>query len=1139
MPVPAPSSASPTQPSPADASNPAALDTAQDGTQAEPITGQADEIVVTGFRESLRAALTAKRLSNVQVDQINSEDIAKTPDTNLAEALQRLPGVSIERDNGEGRTITVRGLGGNFNRTRINGLEALSTAGSNEQGGSGNRTREFDYNTFASELFSTLRVQKSPSAETDEGSLGATIDLVTARPLDYKEKTVVALGAEDSYYDNANKHNPRLTGLISQQLFGGKVGILLSGAYSKANNRQDSYQRQAGAADYVYRGNDFAGNENPQRAGFAAPAGTVLTGITNAQIQQLQTGSNPAAYAQLYPGAPYNTPGRFDDSTIRIPAFPTLATTRVRNNRIGLTGSIQFRPTDRTTISVDGLYSRFKSTNTTQNLLPIALNRNNTNATLNTAPNTGGALAPGAGLTPAAARALYPNLCVPSAGDQFTRPLDCGQQLYGTTPAFSTALNQNGQLVPSVLGTGAVVPGAATPANANIFSVNPFNLDPYDYYNNPNSVGYIPSTNRLAFRGQMIGRPAVRVVDAEVEDGIAKYLKLQNVDFRASADEGSYVTEFKQGTIDIQQEMSDNFKGSFLYGRSRSTNVLVGRLVEFNRLDSPGDFVFDERGGGKMPLVDFGFDTANPANWGVVKAYSSFAHSITETRNSYDGGKIDFDWQFDPQLSLAFGGYYRTFGFSTTRAGRNNTINNPTLLEAGSTTADAGELVQFGQGLQVPAGGVTSFFAPNLDKFSQIIGFDCRCINKYGDFRVTPSASGSDNFQVTETSVGAYAQIDYNIDLLGRPLRGNVGVRYADTDLESRGNSTAGRPIVGRNNYGDWLPSINVNYEVTRSLVLRAAASKVIARPLLGNLSPTVSAISVPTTGDVGGTLTVGNPQLNPFRSTNVDLSAEWYFRPGAVLAVAAYNKDISSFPQTVLTTGTLTSLVGATSVDAILQGFGAGTPQAIYINGGAGIFTARQFQDAPGGYIRGIEINAQMDFNFLPGFLKNFGAQINYTHIESELNYVLDPGTGSTPRTLGKAPFLGVSPDAINGALYYETPLFRIRAAGSYRKGYSRTYPIAGGSCAAGLIPPLPTNPAAAGTICNSPLINDFVFQRDTFNLDVTGSVNITDNISIVASALNLTNQPDERYAYTGQDAVNLYQSSGVIYRLGARVRF
>jgi iron complex outermembrane receptor protein len=99
-----------------------------------------DEVVVTGYRAALQSALSLKRASNVMVDAINAEDIADFPDANLAESLQRLPGVSIDRDNGEGRTITVRGLGSDFTRVRLNGLEALSTAGSNDSGTSPNRS---------------------------------------------------------------------------------------------------------------------------------------------------------------------------------------------------------------------------------------------------------------------------------------------------------------------------------------------------------------------------------------------------------------------------------------------------------------------------------------------------------------------------------------------------------------------------------------------------------------------------------------------------------------------------------------------------------------------------------------------------------------------------------------------------------------------------------------------------------------------------------------------------------------------------------------------------------------------------------------------------------------------------------------
>ena len=100
-----------------------------------------EEVIVTGYRASLISALDEKRASTEMVDVINAEDIASFPDANLAESLQRLPGVSIDRENGEGNTISVRGLGGDFTRVRLNGLETLSTSGATQADGALRRDR--------------------------------------------------------------------------------------------------------------------------------------------------------------------------------------------------------------------------------------------------------------------------------------------------------------------------------------------------------------------------------------------------------------------------------------------------------------------------------------------------------------------------------------------------------------------------------------------------------------------------------------------------------------------------------------------------------------------------------------------------------------------------------------------------------------------------------------------------------------------------------------------------------------------------------------------------------------------------------------------------------------------------------------
>ena len=214
---------------------------AQEAAATPETGGQAtelDTVVVTGYRASLERAIDIKRGEVGMVDAIVAQDIGKFPDLNLAESLQRIPGVVISRDGGEGRQITVRGLGPDFTRVRLNGLEALSTVGSSDGQGGSNRGRGFDFNVFASDLFSQLVVRKTASADVDEGSLGATVDLRTARPFDYDGFTAVT-NVQASYNDQAGAATPRFAGLIANSWGDGKFGALLSVAYSERETRDE------------------------------------------------------------------------------------------------------------------------------------------------------------------------------------------------------------------------------------------------------------------------------------------------------------------------------------------------------------------------------------------------------------------------------------------------------------------------------------------------------------------------------------------------------------------------------------------------------------------------------------------------------------------------------------------------------------------------------------------------------------------------------------------------------------------------------------------------------------------------------------------------------------------------------------
>ncbi len=279
---------------------------------------EVEEVIVTGFRGSLQQALDIKKSSAVAADTILAEDIGKFPDLNLSESIQRLPGVALARDAGEGRNISVRGLGPQFTRVRINGMEALTTTGSSDANGGVNRGRSFDFNIFASDLFNSITVSKTPEGKTEEGSLGATVDLRTARPFDYNGFTLVA-SAQNGYNSLAKTNNPRGAFLIANTWADGRLGGLLSVAYGERDLKDVGTSTVRWAT-----GNAF----NP---GFRSVAPTA--GFTLAQ-----------ANAAFHPRFP-----RYDDYTNH-------------QERLGVTGSLQWAPNDKTEINLDVLYANFKGT---------------------------------------------------------------------------------------------------------------------------------------------------------------------------------------------------------------------------------------------------------------------------------------------------------------------------------------------------------------------------------------------------------------------------------------------------------------------------------------------------------------------------------------------------------------------------------------------------------------------------------------------------------------------------------------------------------------------------------------------------------------------------------------------------------
>lgn len=191
-----------------------------------------DEIVVSGIRASLKASMDLKRDAQGVVDAISAEDIGKFPDTNLAESLQRITGVSIDRNSGEGSKVTVRGFGPDFNLVLLNGRQMpASGLGSCCEAPA---SRSFDFANLAAEGIAAVEVYKSGRASLPTGGIGSVINIRTPRPLDRPgfQGSVAAKAVLDHTFEGT-KITPEFSGIVSQTFADDTVGILVSGSYQR------------------------------------------------------------------------------------------------------------------------------------------------------------------------------------------------------------------------------------------------------------------------------------------------------------------------------------------------------------------------------------------------------------------------------------------------------------------------------------------------------------------------------------------------------------------------------------------------------------------------------------------------------------------------------------------------------------------------------------------------------------------------------------------------------------------------------------------------------------------------------------------------------------------------------------------
>ena len=564
-----------------------------------------------------------------------------------------------------------------------------------------------------------------------------------------------------------------------------------------------------------------------------------------------------------------------------------------------------------------------------------------------------------------------------------------------------------------------------------------------------------------------------------------------NVDLRTQSRFDVLVTDFYQLSGTLSQKIGERLKlgAEVGYANSAFRNP-IQTTVTMDAANTPGFFYdFSTR----FPTIKPGVDITNPNSFTFTNGTSEVRIRPQTVDNAFTTAKGFAEFRASEIVTVKAGADWRRFTYSSTEGRRlaGETVVQtltPAQLAAGTTLFSG-----FGRGLDVPAGTPTSWAVPDLAKFASLYGIYTNPLYAIGGIE-NATARGS-FVTVRENDIGAYAMAEFNLRSAGLPIRGDAGVRYVNTDQVSTGYASQGATInlvTAKRSYGRWLPSANIVFDIRENLLARLAAAKTLARAGISSIAP-------------GGNLNVsggnrtfssGNPALNPTASTNFDASLEYYPTRGAIYAVSVFQKNISTFVQTLSTSVPFADL----GLPASLLSGTTASPTDVFI--------VSQPVNSSGGKLRGFEVNVQQPFTFLPGWLSNFGVLANYTFVDSKINYL----TAANGSTSVRAPLIGLSRKAANGTFYYEDKHFSARVSVAYRSRYLTAVP---------------------GTEGNS-----YNGTNATTNVDAQVSYNVTEKLKLSLEMINLTDELNDQFVDVS-NRLNVLTHSGRQFNLGLRYAF
>jgi len=919
-----------------------------------------EEVVVTGVRQNIINAQQIKRDAETFVDAISAEDIGSLPDASVLEALQRVPGIAIERFaapndsdhfSSEGSNITLRGLP--QTRTSFNGRDSFSATNG----------RGLSFEDVSKDLLGSVEVIKNQTADMIEGGISGTVNLNTRKAFDSNGRQL-AFSAQANYGDFREEVTPEFSALYSDifEVAGGELGFLVS--YSEARLKFRADGTELGKHELI----------NVDGEDVFAPI--------NAGIRSTDT-------------------DRF---------------------RRGLATSLQFRSDDS---RLESTLEYVRSQSRSKWLEFAFFSDEQGGTTINDGVFVNGVFESGS--IPATANGFGPQ----------TRESDTRELIEDIS--FNIRYQATDRLGVSF--------------DAQYIQADNANEDLSIFGGLQQGVQIDAAANGGNPRVGFSAPDGVNQTDEEYFTDPTNYF------FRAAMDhvEESEATE-RAFQIDLDYEIDSGIFKSFETGVRFAERNQTTRWSLFNWQN-----LSEEWNGGQIDFAGNLYDNPNT--------------------NDIDGPEIDEngDRRSNPDGTLRYDG-------TTANGTIVDSLNTPGAVPISINNFHRGQ-----PGIDFTGLYIDPKVVQNLDNFRDFTQFRRGGpVTSERDDVIDGFYLPSEVNPTDEENTAFYVKLNFGGGDTHR-FSGNVGLRYVEQSNITSGAQTfpdgrrltdsaefaanvpeSARPVFGapptdvtfvENEFSAVLPSLNLKYELTDDLILRAAYSQAVSYANLGDLrfNFNIAAEAIPGVENSFNQFVQisGNPNLKPMEADNYDLSLEWYFSNDSSLTAGVFYKEVTNF-------------------------FAAGSSFEPIIGFPTETVNVRQPINQGDGEIYGLELGYSHFFDNLPDWLDGFGIQSNYSYLQQDgaPNQITDPNNPANSVTdpVEGLPLQGLSEHTFNFVTIYDTDVISSRLAFNYRSDYLLS---------------------AANVNLGQP-----VFAESTLTLDGSIFYNVNDNVQVGLTGANLTNE-------------------------------